>query len=224
MTTMQSAPTQLQAGVIFAGQSLGDALDRLGEISPRRIRMKPSPGMATERDVIQIRLHERRLYELIDGFLVEKVMGYRESLVAVEISTAIRNFVKSGNLGAVSGADGMISLFPGLVRIPDVAFTSKNRFIGGKITSEAIPKIAPDLVVEVLSEGNTETEMRLKRSNYFDAGVKLVWMIDPASRTASIYSSPDHCTVIGGDQPLEGADVLPGFKLPLKDVFSVFEL
>jgi hypothetical protein len=63
--------------------TLADILKRLGGISPKWIRFRPAPGTATERDVIRIRDRERRLFELVDGVLVEKVMGYWESVLAI---------------------------------------------------------------------------------------------------------------------------------------------
>ena len=65
--------------------TLADVLQQLGGISPRRVRFRPAPGTATEEDVIKIRDRERRLFELIDGVLVEKVMGYWESVLAIEL-------------------------------------------------------------------------------------------------------------------------------------------
>ena len=67
---------------------------------------------------------ENRLFELVDGTLVEKVMGFDESRFAVLLATYLVNYLERHDLGAIVGADGMMSLFPGLVRIPDVAFIS----------------------------------------------------------------------------------------------------
>ena len=79
------------------------------------------------------------------------------------------DFVEPRNLGLVSGADGSVRLFPGLVRMPDVAFASWDRFPDRKIPKEPIPSLAPDLVIEVLSESNTKAEMERKRGEYFSS-------------------------------------------------------
>jgi hypothetical protein len=63
--------------------TLANVLQQLGGISPRRVRFRPAPGTATEEDVVKIRDRERRLFELVDGVLVEKVMGYWESMLAI---------------------------------------------------------------------------------------------------------------------------------------------
>ena len=99
--------------------TLADVLQQLGGISPRRIRFRPAPGTATEDDVIKIRDRERRLFELIDGVLVEKVMGYWESVLAIELARLLGNFVERRKLGTLAGEAGMLRLSPSLVRIPD---------------------------------------------------------------------------------------------------------
>jgi hypothetical protein len=104
--------------------TLADVLRQLGGISPRRIRFRPAPGTATEKDVIKIRDRERRLYELVDGVLVEKVMGYWESVLTLELAGFLRDFVKSRRVGTIAGEAGMLLLSPGLVRIPDLSFSS----------------------------------------------------------------------------------------------------
>ena len=203
--------------------TLADLLVRLGGVAPNRVRYYPQPGTATEADVVEIEARENRLYELIDGVLVEKPMGFRESLVAAYISTALNNFVLPRKLGVVSGADGMMRLFPGLIRIPDVAYVSRERLPDGRVPEEPVPHLVPDLAVEILSEGNTVAEMDRKRGEYFDAGVRLLWFIDPDTRTAVVYSGIDRSTELAGNQNLDGGAVLPGFTLPLQSVFTVLD-
>ena len=77
--------------------TLADVLQQLGGISPRRIRFRPAPGTATEDDVIKIHDRERRLFELIDGVLVEKVMGYWESVLAIELRVSWETLSDAGN-------------------------------------------------------------------------------------------------------------------------------
>jgi Uma2 family endonuclease len=76
------------------------------------------------------------------------------------------------------------------------------------------------MAVEVLSEGNTVGEMRRKLRDYFQAGVRLVWYIDPATRTAEVYTAPEQRHVVTEQGILDGGDVLPGFRLPLGELFS----
>src|SRR4051794_36226562 len=100
--------------------TLGDLLRRLGDISPDRVIAQPAPGTATVADVERVHARERRLCELVDGTLVEKPAAYRESMIAMFVGGMLGSFVRPHNLGVVTGADGMMSLFAGLVRIPDV--------------------------------------------------------------------------------------------------------
>ncbi len=182
--------------------------------------MKPTPGTATEKDVIEILDRENRLFELVDGTLVEKPMGYEESEIACLIITALNNFVRPRKLGIVTGPDGTIRLFAGLVRMPDVAFASWDRFPGRKRPKVAIPNLAPELAVEVLSKSNTQAEMRRKLEEYFGAGVRVVWMVDPRKQIVRVHTSVEQSVLLKVGQSLDGGDVLPGFTLALKELFE----
>ena len=211
MPEIQSPPTI---------DTLADLLRRLGGIAPERVRFRPAPGTATERDVVEVERRESRLCELVDAVLVEKVMGYRESLLAVAIATALKSFVSPRNLGLVTGEAGMARLFPGLVRIPDVAFASWQSLPERRVPEEPVPELAPDLVVEVLSPGNTDAEMDRKRAEYFAAGVRLVWIVDPERREVDVWTGPElSSTLVEGDT-LDGGAVLPGFALAVRDLFE----
>jgi Uma2 family endonuclease len=202
-------------------RTVADLLKRLGNISPERVWFRPVPGTATEQDVIDIEAHENRLCELVDGVLVEKTVGYYESRVAGLIFHFIQLFLARYDLGIVLAPDGTLRLMPGLVRIPDVSFISWRKFPNRELPAEPIPDLVPDLAVEVLSEGNTAEEMRRKLREYFKAGVRLVWLIDPATRTAEVYSSARKKTTITTDGALDGGSVLPGFRLSLQELFTL---
>ena len=147
-------------------------------------------------------------------------MGYPESLLAAALIQVLRNFVKPRKLGLVSAPDGMLRLLAGRIRIPDVSFASWDRIPDRKAPAESVPPIAPDLVVEVLSESNTPAEMERKRKEYFEAGVRVVWEVDPEPRTVTIYTPDGTVTVLGASQQLDGGDVLPGFSLELGELFA----
>ena len=147
-------------------------------------------------------------------------MGLLESLLAGALIAYLRGYVIPRNLGIVTTPDGLLRLVPGIVRAPDVAFVSWARIAGGKLSTEAIGSFAPDLAVEVLSRSNTKAEMARKRREYFEAGVRLVWEVDPVSRTVAVFDSPEHSTLLDESQILDGGDVLPGFAFPLADLFG----
>jgi len=203
-----------------AVETLADFVDRLGGVPLDRIRFRPVPGTATENDVLEIERRENRLFELVDGVLVEKAVGYRESLLAVAIATYLNQYVLPRNLGLVTGEGGMLRLFPGLVRIPDVAFVRWESIPGGQVPKDPIPDLAPDLAVEVLSRSNTPQEMKRKRNEYFAAGVRVVWMIDPEARAVSVFTAPAESKQLTSADTLTGAPVLTDFSLPLSELFN----
>jgi Uma2 family endonuclease len=200
--------------------TLADLLEQLGGIAPSRVLLRPAPGQATEADLIAVNDREGRLCELVDGVLVEKAMGYSESLLAGLLLSLLRAVVIPGNLGLVSGADGMMRLFPGLVRIPDVAFASWDRVPGRAVPKEPLPDLVPDLAIEVLSESNTRREMARKLGEYFEAGVRLVWLVDPKTRTVAVHAPGIASVVLDASETLDGGAVLPGFALPLAELFA----
>lgn len=182
--------------------------------------MFPPPGTATENDVLGAEGHTGRICELIDGVLVEKTMGYFESLLAVKIIHWIMSFLETHDLGVVLGEAGTLRILPHQVRVPDICFIAWERFPNRQLPREPIPALAPDLAIEVLSAGNTEKEMERKLHDYFTAGVRLVWYIDPHTRSAKSYTAEDRCAEVAETQSLSGGDVLPGFELPLKELFA----
>jgi Uma2 family endonuclease len=201
--------------------NLAELVERLGGIPLERIRFRPPPGTATEDDVIAaLEAPRKRLCELIDGVLVEKSTSYSESLLATLLIEVLNAFVRPRNLGLVTAPDGTMRLWAGRVRMPDVAFTSWDRMPGRRRPAKPIPDLAPDLAVEVLSRSNTPAEMRLKRQDYFTARVLLVWEVNPEARTVSVYTAPDNPTVLTEADTLDGGTVLPGFALPLRDLFG----
>jgi Uma2 family endonuclease len=220
MATVTSSATLAAPSVLPLDWTLADMWTNLGQIPLERIRMFPPPGTATEMDVLKAESHTGRVCELIDGVLVEKTTGYYESLIAVRIIQLLGAYVDAHGLGIVLGEAGTLQILPDQVRIPDVSFIAWQRFPNRQLPREPIPALAPDLAIEVLSEGNTEQEMQRKLRDYFSAGVRLVWYIDPRSRTAKSYTAENQSVEISESQSLTGGDMLPGFELPLNVLFT----
>jgi Uma2 family endonuclease len=200
--------------------TVADLLEKLGGVPPERVRLQPLPGTATEEDLIAIQDRENRNCELIDGTLVEKPLGYLESSLAAWIIILLGDYIRQHDIGTIAGEAGGTRLMPGLVRIPDVSFVSYDRLPDRTALSEPILGLAPDLAVEVLSPSNTKREMDLKVREYFLAGVRLVWLVDPIKRTVRAYTAPDQSVRLTEGQALDGGDVLPGLRLPLREVFA----
>jgi Uma2 family endonuclease len=112
----------------------------------------------------------------------------------------VNSYLEQNDLGICVGADGMMRIAPGLVRIPDMSFITWDRLPGRQSPREPIPALAPYLAVEVLSEGNTKPEMACKVREYFDAGVILVWLIDHRKRTARVFSNVEKSVLVRADQ------------------------
>jgi Uma2 family endonuclease len=200
--------------------NMADLLRHLGNISASRVRLNPAPGTATERDLIEIERKEDRLYELVEGVLVEKIMGFAESNLALDLAFYLNSYLHEHDLGIIAGESGAVRLMRGLVRMPDVCFVSWERLPGETVPDEPIADLAPDLAVEVLSRGNTKKEMKRKLKEYFLSGVRLVWYIDPRRRNVQVFTAPDKVTTLIGTETLDGGEVLPGFMLPLSQLFA----
>ena len=204
--------------------TLADLAEKFGPMPAYRIRLVPLPGTATEQDVIRINDHEDRICELVDGVLVEKTVGWMESFLAASLIRILGNYASRRKLGIVTAPDGMVRLAPRLVRIPDVSFFSWDRLPQGRVPWKSLPSIVPNLAVEVLSPDNTKQEMTRKLADYFKAGVELVWFIDPRKRTVQVFTAAHRFTVLHESAVLDGGSVLPGFSLPLRELFGELDL
>jgi Uma2 family endonuclease len=151
---------------------------------------------------------------------VEKATGWQESELAILIATLLRNFAAQQRLGKVFGADGMFRVRPSQIRIPDVAFISKERFAGRTLENTAFWELGCDLAVEVISPSNTRREMERKLGDYFAAGVAIVWLVYPKSREVVVYSSPTNAAALRGDDVLDGGSLLPGFSVRVEQLFA----
>jgi Uma2 family endonuclease len=206
--------------IALAGATVADLLRNLGDISADRVLLRPSPGLASEAHVIEVQSRDGRLCELIGGVLVEKGMGIFESRLAAILIAYLEFNRQVQELGMVLGPDGMVRLAPGVVAVPDASFIRWDRLPGGKAPTTAMLEVAPDLVVKVLSPGNTPREMDRKLHEYFAAGVRLVWYVDPPTRRVTVYTSPSDSRVLDESQSLDGGDVLPGFSLSIGEWFN----
>lgn len=200
--------------------SCADLQQHLGGIPADRIRVSPAPGRATEADLIRVNERKSGICELIDGVLVEKPMGTFESELASFIIFFFHDFLRDKDLGIVLGEAGELQILPDQVRVPDVAFIAWDRFPNGKRPSKAVYDVAPDIAVEVLSKSNTKAEMDRKLRDYFEAGVRLVWYLDPQARSMRVYTSIEQCETIDESGTVTGGDVLPGFEMSLRELFQ----
>ncbi len=134
------------------------------------------------------------------------------------IDRKVGNYAEANGLGHVFANDtGWVSeRDPDSVRSPDVSFWRKERL--PEIPSTYI-EVAPDLAVEVVSPNDHFSKINRKLREYFERGVRLVWVVDPEDRSVTVYRSRTEYAVLGEADTLDGADVLPGFTCRVAELF-----
>jgi Uma2 family endonuclease len=160
--------------------------------------------------------HGDTLFELINGRVYPVVSNNRSSRIGASILIAVGSFVKAKELGYVTGADGGY-IVTGERLMPDLAFMSKAR--QPRRSKAAYNPLAPDLAVEVLSPSDSESNVRIKLADYLSAGTT-VWIVDPDSKTVEIHSPNKPSSKLTANDTLDGGDVLPGFTMPVRDIFA----
>jgi hypothetical protein len=202
-------------------RTLADFLHWLGDVPADRILMRPPPGIANASDVLRLARQESRLCELVSGVLVEKRLGYKEMSIAAALLAALEEHVGQKQLGAVTGPEGAYRLNEHLVRFPAVAFCAAGAYRGDVTPGEAAAGIIPQVVAEI-TDGSANAELARRLTDYFDAGLRLVWVIHLDRRTAAAYSSPKKSQAISAHGALDGGRLIRGFKLPLVRLFGHF--
>lgn len=204
--------------------TLADVVRALGDVPLDRILWHPYPGTATEDDHFRLTTREpSRRVELVDGVLVEKPMGAREAYLAFTLMGYLWLYQRTHNIGVFGAPDTNMRLRAGLVRLPDVHFTSWSNLPSNAAHLRPVVDYAPDLAVEILSESDRPGMTARKIREYFAAGTQIVWVIDPLARSIEVYTDtnqPDAATLLRDTDTLTGDPVLPGFALPLADLFN----
>ena len=163
--------------------------------------------------------------ELIRGKVVPVCRpNYIHGKLMTEIASELRSHVKKNRLGSVISGDSGIYLerSPDTVRGPDVYFVSAARE-PAKANQDKYLEVAPELCVEIVSPKDRWSNILSKVHMYLAIGVKIVWVIDPQTRVVQIYRQNKGVSMLEADGILCGEDVIPGFELPLKDLFGLLE-
>lgn len=166
------------------------------------------------------------LYEMDNGEKYEVApMGVFAATIASMLSGWMNAFAAPRQLGfAVTETVFEWDSEKGkLQRRPDVAFIRFDRWQPPSDWQNDPPafKVVPNLAVEAISPTNTADGVETKIVEYFDAGVELVWVIDPRHQRIYVYESPSQATILLLGDELDGGKVLPGFKVKLSDLFAV---
>jgi Uma2 family endonuclease len=161
-------------------------------------------------------------YELLGGRLVEKPMGARASWIAVAVITLLGYFVRGKRLGLVFGSDCGYQCFavdPKRVVFPDASFICRGRLPHDEPPDGHV-RIPPDWALEVASPSNLADEMMQKILDYLQAGVRLIWVVFPKSRTVLVFRQDKSVSLLGPEDELSGEDVLPGFTCRVAELFE----
>jgi Uma2 family endonuclease len=161
-------------------------------------------------------------YELVRGELTMTVpAGARHGKLAARLVVAIGSHIEEHELGEVYTAEPGFQLEsePLTIRAPDVAFVRQER-----IPSAGVPEgfwaIAPDLVIEVISPSETAQQVHEIVADYLRAGTQVLWIVYPATQTVMEYRPPMEARRLASEDALDGGDVVPGFRYPLKKLFA----
>lgn len=160
-------------------------------------------------------------YELVKGELRQmSPSGCEHGAVVFNFSLLLGAYLKANALGQGFGAETgfKIASDPDTVRAADIAFVRRER-----IPATGIPKnfweLAPDLAVEVVSPGDTRSEVKEKLGDWLGAGTRVVWIVDPRRRTVTVYRSITDVTRLSEGDELDGGDVVPGFRCKVSEIF-----
>ncbi|MEG4504000.1 Uma2 family endonuclease [Microcoleus sp. F6_B4] len=161
-------------------------------------------------------------YEIVNGELIDMGnSGAKHGYVAVILSAALFNCVSTRKLGAIFDSSTAFKMKSGNKRSPDVSFMAKERLQGLDDLPDGFLEGAPDLAVEILSPGNTVAEIHDKLVEYFENGARLVWVIHPQEQYVLVYrSSQEPDRLLKSTQSLDGEEIVPGFSLPIAELFQ----
>jgi Uma2 family endonuclease len=182
----------------------------------------PSAKVWTWQEALALPGGER--YEVIDGELKERVMSVQSSAIAMAIAAYLGQWVRSGHPGTVLGSDGGYTIFPwapGDVRMPDVSYVSQARM--PRVPARGWSDVAPEFAVEVVSPTDLALDVDLKAHDYIRAGVDLVSVVFPRTRTIVVYRPGLPQTSFGPGETVNGGDVLPGLSVSIDELFAPFE-
>ena len=159
-------------------------------------------------------------FELVRGEVVEmEPPGEEHGEVALNIGSSFHGYSRRSGAGRAGVATGhRLESDPDTVRGPDVYF-SLSRGLGGRERGAGFVAGAPDLAVEVVSPYDTEAKVARKAGEYLAAGALRVWAVYPANRRVVVHRADGGAVCYGGDDVITDEELLPGFSLPLADIF-----
>lgn len=178
------------------------------------------PSVTADELLLMPRGRVRR--ELVRGVVREMTpAGYGHGKVAMRVGSRLDGYVEEHDLGVVCAAETgfRIEGDPDTVRAPDVAFIRRERVeeVG---EGEGFWPGAPDLAVEVVSPRDSSSEVEEKVSDWLAAGSRMVVVVNPRKRTVTVYRSGSDVVVLTEHDELDGGDVVPGWRVPVREIFA----
>jgi len=179
-----------------------------------------SRGLMTADDLLTLKLPGKSTELLRGRLLVREPPSTYHGRVQSTLNVLVGSHVRAHGLGAVFGQDTgfKIASDPDTVRAPDLAFVTRERV--ALIAPRGYAALAPDLVAEILSSDDRPGEVLTKVGEWLEAGVRLVWVIDPDRKAAQVYRSDGGVASVSAGGDLDGENVLPGFSCPLNELFE----
>jgi Uma2 family endonuclease len=181
---------------------------------------KPIPDLMTAEQIEALYLPGKST-ELIRGHLVvREPPSTHHGRIAATLCYFVTDFVRRHRLGSVFAQDTgfKIESNPDTVRAPAIAFLAEAR--SSQVPNRGYAQLAPDLIAEIVSPDDSPGEVLAKVGDWLEAGVTLVWVIDPRREEARVYRGDGSVAIIGKESVIDGEDVLPGFKCHLKEALG----
>jgi Uma2 family endonuclease len=184
-----------------------------------------SPGATKQRYTPEdlLAMPDAVCYELVNGELVERKTGWKSSRIGASVICLLSVHCDAHGLGWVAGADASYQCFPDApnkVRKPDASFICLERMPADE-KPEGHCRIAPDLAVEVISPNDLYYEVEDKVEEYLNAGVRLVWVVNPPKHTVRVYRADGTDTKLREVDELTGEEVVRGFRCRVSELFAV---
>jgi len=190
-------------------------------LTENKVENQPEKKIWTDAEFMALSRDGHR-YEIVNGELIDMGnSGAKHGYLAIILSAALFNCVSTQKLGAMFDSSTAFKMKSGNKRSPDISFMAKERLQGLDDLPDGFLEGAPDLVVEILSPSNTVEEIHNKLVEYFENGARLVWVIHPKENYVLVYQSaqsPDR--LLKSTDSLDGEDIVPGFTLPIADLFQ----
>ncbi len=190
-------------------------------IQPAAPADAPAPPMTAD-ELLRLPTGMGKRYDLIRGELrTMSPAGFRHGSIVAILTRRLVAYVMDGKLGRVAGAETgyVLERNPDTVRAPDISFVTQARLDEISLIRGFFPG-APDLAVEVVSPGDSASEVLAKTTDYLEAGARQVWVLYPDERKVAVFRSIRESHIIADGDTLDGGDLLPGFACPVAELFD----